>query len=393
MEGFVKAGLKHGFRMATDVLKSLIEEGLSSDAPAAASAGAAPPAPAAAAARPAAPAPPLPKVTSFAHPGTLMGAREVELLKRRVASGEQPPCPLAEVVIQYDGVGQGHDEFVERDGKVVYMQAVAWLATGEAQYAHNAAYIIWAWSSVNKVFVGQNGPLEAGWGVASMARSAELLKYTWPGWHPKVETAFLSWVDRVIMPNLKSNSLNHLPLGNWHTTVAEAKAQLAIFKGDTALFAEALSDWQRVIDSYLQPCGECSETKRDLYHSQFGLGGLVQVAELAWQQGVDLYSHADCRLAAALEFHALITNGGVPPQCTYPLRGIGFLPCGWEVALNHYKGRWGMSMPETEKLLARSRPEGYVFHWGLGTLTHCGSAAALPPAAGAPAAPPAARRR
>lgn len=27
-------------------------------------------------------------------------------------------------------------------------------------------------------------------------------------------------------------------------------------------------------------------------------------------------------------------------------------------------------MPETAKLLAANRPERYVFHWGLGTLTH-----------------------
>jgi hypothetical protein len=30
--------------------------------------------------------------------------------------------------------------------------------------------------------------------------------------------------------------------------------------------------------------GECSETMRDMYHSQFGLGGLLQAAEIAWQQ-------------------------------------------------------------------------------------------------------------
>jgi len=33
-------------------------------------------------------------------------------------------------------------------------------------------------------------------------------------------------------------------------------------------------------------------------------------------------------------------------------------------------------MPETEKLLDCNRPEGYVFHWGLGTLSHCGTALA-----------------
>lgn len=29
------------------------------------------------------------------------------------------------------------------------------------------------------------------------------------------------------------------------------------------------------------------------------------------------------------EFHAFITLGGQPPECCYPLLGIGFLPCGW----------------------------------------------------------------
>ena len=93
-----------------------------------------------------------------------------------------------------------------------------------------------------------------------MARSAELLKYTWPGWHPKVEAAFLRWVDKIMLPNLvglrappclqtvvkvlvkaasrgetmqatlqrparkprpappqRSEALMRLPLGNWHT--------------------------------------------------------------------------------------------------------------------------------------------------------------------------------
>jgi hypothetical protein len=29
------------------------------------------------------------------------------------------------------------------------------------------------------------------------------------------------------------------------------------------------------------------------------------------------------------EFHAFINMGGKPPECCYPLLGIGFLPCGW----------------------------------------------------------------
>lgn len=103
----------------------------------------------------------------------------------------------------------------------------------------------------------------------------------------------------------------------------------------------------------------------------------MQTAEIAWHQGVDLYSFRGGALRRCLELHALITNGARPEACCYPLKGVGFLPCGWEVALNHYSGRRGLAMPETERMLEASRPEKHVFCWGLGTLTHYGAAVAL----------------
>ena len=171
--------------------------------------------------------------------------------------------------------------------------------------------------------------------------------------------------------------------------------------------------------------GECSETLRDIYHSQFALGGFVQVAEMCWQQDEDLYSHEDCALAAAMEFHARIINsvtGGpnekylprgfkyigdapLPAGCEWKweakvqrlvaynkstkekvlelmdgwkyVQEIYYLPCGWEMGYNHYVGRLGMRMPETQKLLQRTWPDWYEFHWGLGTLTHGATAESL----------------
>lgn len=46
-----------------------------------------------------------------------------------------------------------------------------------------------------------------------------------------------------------------------------------------------------------------------------------------WRTAV---SARHCHLLCAVqEFHAYITNGGKPVECNYPLKGIGFLPCGW----------------------------------------------------------------
>lgn len=34
----------------------------------------------------------------------------------------------------------------------------------------------------------------------------------------------------------------------------------------------------------LRIVGEATETMRDIYHTQFAIGGLLQTAEMAWQQ-------------------------------------------------------------------------------------------------------------
>lgn len=47
---------------------------------------------------------------------------------------------------------------------------------------------------------------------------------------------------------------------------------------------------------------------QDIYHSEFGLGALLQTAEMAWQQDVDLYSTAGFALVSAMELHARIIN-------------------------------------------------------------------------------------
>jgi hypothetical protein len=49
-------------------------------------------------------------------------------------------------------------------------------------------------------------------------------------------------------------------------------------------------------------------TVQDIYHSEFGLGALLQTAEMAWQQDVDLYSTAGFALVSAMELHARIIN-------------------------------------------------------------------------------------
>lgn len=57
--------------------------------------------------------------------------------------------------------------------------------------------------------------------------------------------------------------------------------------------------------------GESSETLRDIYHTQFALGSMLQAAEAAWVQGQDEYSVQNYALAAAMELHARFINAGM----------------------------------------------------------------------------------
>jgi hypothetical protein len=74
---------------------------------------------------------------------------------------------------------------------------------------------------------------ECGWGYDSFSRSAELLKYSYPGWSPQAEEQYVSFINRLVMCQLRKPSLwTGLPLANWQTTIAECKAQFAILTGE-----------------------------------------------------------------------------------------------------------------------------------------------------------------
>lgn len=75
-----------------------------------------------------------------------------------------------------------------------------------------------------------------------------------------------------------------------HSTTAEAFMALGVLADDKPLYQKGLQLARDTIADYYRwgnkgkiP-GFCSETMRDMYHSQFGLGGLLQAAEIAWQQ-------------------------------------------------------------------------------------------------------------
>ena len=113
--------------------------------------------------------------------------------------------------------------------------------------------------------------------------------------------------------------------------------------------------------------GLLQESVRDSQHANMGLAAMVNAAETARQQGVDLYGEQAKRIVAALEFQAqyLAPNDATPPK------NLAFhVHPTWEIAYNHYHNRMGLELPKMAAVLKRIRPTGVNHHMAWETLTH-----------------------
>ena len=113
--------------------------------------------------------------------------------------------------------------------------------------------------------------------------------------------------------------------------------------------------------------GILQETARDSGHANLALAGMVDAAETARQQGVDLYDEQGKRIMAALEYQAQYlppNNAAPPPNLAFNLHPT------WEIAYNHFHNRLGISLPKTEAVIPGNRPTGVNHHMNWETFTH-----------------------
>jgi hypothetical protein len=328
--------------------------------------------------------------TIMKHPGTMMSptmtfSLESDVMKsptRKMAFDklikETPldykPRPIEHVLIGYGGTGNGHDE-VTRDAEMAYQAALLLWTTKDKRYGDLVATILSAWCETNRFFEGDNAPLEAAWSVCSFNRAAELLK-AWPGF--KISPKYFLWLDSVILPALNAAHVwRWKPYNNWHYSILCARMQTAILRDNRDEFNKAIQKYKEILPSTICCFGTdwcITETKRDLTHAQFLLGGIIQIPEMAYHQGVtDLF---DDRLVKVFECHAALMLREIPQgidakEIKAPY-GYWQEPV-WEIAYCHFAGRKKIPMPKTKAYLDKIRPEDVTFHWGGCTLTHASS--------------------
>ncbi len=351
----------------------------------------------------------------FYHPGILVNRAQLDFIKAKVAAGEQPwkaafdlaqkdPMGAREYIPKpwqtcecgpYSRPDKGcKDE--QRDSAAAYTQALLWYISGDEKYAKNSIDIMNAWSgTLTGGHTNSNGPVQAAWCAEEFPRAAEIIRYTYSGWKTAEVERFKEMLAKQYVPSIIGGSCEN---GNKELSMADALINIGVFNDDRKIFDAGVKMWRGRAPAYIyltsdgptplkaENCadmpiwsnkglttpyvdGLLQESVRDSNHANLALSSMVNAAETARQQGLDLYGEQGKRIVAALEFHAQYH----PPNSAKPPKNIEFhTHPTWEISYNHFHNRLGIELPKMGAVLERIRPTGVNHQMAWETLTHAG---------------------
>ncbi|MGP3959716.1 AbfB domain-containing protein [Nonomuraea sp. 3N208] len=346
---------------------------------------------------------------AFRHPGLLHTQADFDRIAAAVQAGAQPyktgweklvangrsagtwkARPLETVV--RGGTGQNYVQFYN-DVHAAYQNALRWKISGEKAHGDAARDILNAWSGRLKTVTGNaDRYLAAGIYGYQIANAAELMR-GYPGFDVErfqkmLLTVFYPLNDRFLLEHNGACITNYW--ANWDLCTMASVMAIGLFCDDRAKFEQAVDYFKNgkgngsIMNAvpFLHPggLGQFQESGRDQGHTMMGVGLLGTIAEMAWNQGVDLYGYADNRIMKAAEYVAKYNLGHDVPFTTYKW-GTG-QKCApreqtvvstvargqdrpvWELLYNHYANRRGLAVPYTKAYAERVRAEGGGGNYG-----------------------------
>lgn len=331
------------------------------------------------------------------------------------------------------GGGKGENYInAARGATIAYQNALVWKITGNKSNANHAVEVLMQWANTTTGIGGDsNYALAAGLYGYQFAQAAELMR-DYEGWSPKHFETFRQWMLRVWYPSAISflrgrngtwentskwwQAPGHY-WSNWGLCNALCVMSIGVLCDDVFIYNQGLSYIKYdQVGTFKNPrtanpilndgltefmgnlvvtvsdtpdnlkassygiIGQMQESGRDIGHATMSLGLAVDIAHMAWNQGDDLFSFMDNRLAAGVEFLAAETQSveGLPwtnykygtngiyytdSRCwtmTSPALGNQIRPY-WGTVIGHYKGVLGKEMPYSEMAYAdmiKNGPDG-----------------------------------
>lgn len=284
----------------------------------------------------------------------------------------------------------------EEDFNAAYYNALMWQITHDTRHADKAMEILRAYAATLAKVHPIDAPLCAGLQGFILINAAEIMRYTYTadvysnGWCTSDTEQTERMVREVFMPVMEEfYATKPYTNGNWGIAVTKAQMGFAVFLNDAKSYRRAIDFFYHGKDNgslpnYIHESGQLQESGRDQAHCMLAIGCLSEIAEIAWNQGEDLYAALDNRIMKGCEYLAKSNLGYEVPFFTWTdLTGkysswhqFGEAAKGewravFELPYNHYVERRGLAMPYTREVLGRIRPEGIGWtcdNPGFGTL-------------------------
>lgn len=318
----------------------------------------------------------------FSHPGMAQSKEDLEYMKQQILAGQQPwktafenlkaetsldfkSKPVTHISVGPYGTNSIGGREYASSASAAYNHALMWYVTDDKAYADKAIEILNAWSYRLWDFDANDAKLNVGLSGPKFLNAAEILKYTDSGWLEKDIEQFKQLVMTVFYPTIKDffTEAN----GNWDASIIYTMTCIGVFMDDQEIFNRGIDRFyygigNSGITKYIYPTGQSQETTRDWDHVQLGIGEFAKAAQVAWTQGLDLYSVADDRLALGFEYTSKFMLGGdIPVFGILSHRRKDKYKDAYESIYNHYKTVKGIEMPYTKEVIEKqTRPESSV---------------------------------
>ena len=336
-----------------------------------------------------------------------------------------------QTIVRGGGKGENYIN-AARGATIAYQNALVWKITGNKANASHAINVLMQWANTTKGIGGDsNYALAAGLYGYQFAQAAELLR-DYEGWAPERFEQFRQWMLQVWYPSamgfLRGRNGTWENVGkwwqapghywsNWGLCNALCVMSIGVLCDDVFIYNQGLSYMKYdQVGTFTDPrtanpilndgltefmgnlvvtvtntpanlkassygtIGQMQESGRDIGHATMAAGLAIDIAHMAWNQGDDLFSFMDNRLAAGIEFVAAQTqnieglpwtnykygSGGIyytDNRCwtmTGPVLGNQIRPY-WGTVIGHYQGVLGKDMPYSEMAYAnliKNGPDG-----------------------------------
>ena len=344
-------------------------------------------------------------IGTFSHPGILFNFEDLFRIKEQAGYNEEPwmlGYSILEKNTDYNYSVSGPYEIVEQtetqrtrnalsaDSQMAYHCALMWIITENSKYAEKAVEILNAWSYTLKSIQGEGDMLMASWYGFNLINAAEILRYTYSKWNYEDIKQSEIMFQEVFYGLIKDWKRGRA--GNWDTAITKMHLAIGVYLDDRTIFDRAIAFYKSQIHESngtlkynIYETGQNCESARDQTHAQMGLGGLAESCEVAWKQGIDLYSFMDNRLLKGFEYTAKynLWYDDLPPFISNVYGDVisdidrgEFQPI-YEMVYNHYFNRKKVDDSEIEytmKVVEAVRAKGgesfSALHLGLGSLMY-----------------------